>query len=288
MLASLRHEEENPDARLDLLVHKAVFRGHPYENRAEGTIDSVSKLTADQLRAHLTTLRDTNRLLLVVVGDIESAHVAELTKKHLAGVPRGSFKATPLPPVQFASSSVDVVAADLPTNYVKGTFTVPGWHDPDFFAAMVAMQHLGFRIFEEVRTKRNLSYAPHASMGWGGAVPLGHLYVTAVDPDTTMKVMFDEVKKLKSTPLTAKELAAAKSTFLTDHLASTEATDAQGAWLSAGQLHYGDWRFEAKLLEHVKQVTAEQVQAFATKYIQHLQMQVVGKKPVDKALFGSL
>ena len=103
-----------------------------------------------------------------------------------------------------------------------------------------------------------------------------------------MKVMFQEVKKLKAQFLSPKDLAAAKSTFLTGHLASTESTDAQAAWLGYAQLHHGDWRFEPNLLDRVKKVTSEQVQAFANKHIQHLQFVVLGKTAVDATLLGSL
>jgi zinc protease len=150
------------------------------------------------------------------------------------------------------------------------------------------MQHLGFRIFEEVRTKRNLSYAAAADVGWERAIPIGSLYVTAVDPDTTIKVMFEEVKKLKNQPLSDKDLAAAKSTFLTHHLVSTESTDGQAVWLALSEMFGGDWRLELKLLDRVKAVDAKQVQAFANKYITHLQFEILGKAPIDKALFGSL
>jgi len=288
MLSSLRHEQESPDGRLALLVHRSVFKGHPYENRAIGTLESVAKLTLGQLQAHLARLRETSRLLLVVVGDVEPTHIADLARVKLAGLPRGAYHDSPLPPLAFRKSNVELTNAALPTNYVSGTFSAPGWHDQDFYAAMVAMEHLGFRMFEEVRTKRNLSYAPKASFRWGGGVPVGQLYVTAVDPDTTIKVMFDEVKKLQAQPLGAKELAAAKSTFLTSSLMSTETTDGQASSLARAQLLGGDWRVQRSLLERVKAVTAEQVQAFAKKHIARLQFQVMGSTKVDPALFGSL
>ena len=50
---------------------------------------------------------------------------------------------------------------------------MPGWRDPDHADAMVAMNLLGYRLFEEVRTKRNLSYAPSAGMSGTGSRPHG-------------------------------------------------------------------------------------------------------------------
>jgi zinc protease len=288
MLSRLHHEEESPDARLGLLSHRSLFKGHPYENRAVGTIESVTKLTAEQIKSHLARLRESSRLLLVVVGDVDAAHIADLAKQKLGGLPRGSFKDAPMPGLSFSASKVEVTSDKLPTNYIQGVFTAPGWRDRDFYAAMVAMEHLGFRMFEEVRTKRNLSYAPKAGYRWSGGVPTGVLYVTAVDPATTIKVMFDEVKKLKAEKLSQKQLEAAKSTFLTGSLMGTETTDGQASSLARAQMFAGDWRVQQTLLDHVKAVSADEVQAFAQKHIGKLQFQIVGNGTIDKGLFGSL
>lgn len=287
MLSNLRHEQESPDARLNLLVHRSLFKGHPYEHRAAGTLESVARITRTQLEAHLAKLREASRLVLVVVGDVDAAHVGELARTKLGALPRGNYRDAPMPALAFGKSSVQVTSAALPTNYVKGTFTAPGWKDPDFYAAMVAMEHLGHRMFEEVRTKRNLSYAPKAGFFWGGAIPLGQLYVTAVDPNTTIKVMFDEVRKLQGQRLSDSELSSAKATFLTDSLMATETTDGQASSLARAQIFAGDWRVQVELLERVKAVTAEQVLAFA-KTIAHLQFQVMGDGKIDTTLFGSL
>lgn len=288
MLSRLSHEEESPDGRIGLLVHRKLYKNHPYENRPVGTIASVSKLTVEDLKAHLETLRQTSRFLLVVAGDAEPSKVADLVRATLGKLPRGNYEEAPLPGLTFAKSTVDVEPAKLPTNYVQGVFSTPGWKDKEFYAGMIAMEHLGFRVFEEVRTKRNLSYAPHASFRWASGIPIGQLYVSAVDPNTTIKVMFDEIAKLKNEALTPKQIAAAKSTFLTGHLMSSETTDGAASWLARAQIYAGDWRFEKGLLENVQKVSLEEVKGFANKHLQHIQFQILGGAEIDKKLFGSV
>ena len=288
MLSRLRHEQESPDARLGLLQHFELFHGHPYENRSSGTLDSVAKLGAPDITAHLARLRETSRLLLVVVGDLDASHVAELVKARFGALPRGTYLEAPLPAVSFAKSRLESTGAEYPTNYVQGAFVAPGWRDPDFYVAMVAAEHLQFRLFEEVRTKRNLSYAVHTSFRYNSGVPLGFLYVTAVDPDAAVKVMFDEVKKLKSDKLSDKEMLAAKSTLLTEHTMGTESTDEKASALATALIFGGDWRMQKAYAEGVKRVTADQVKAYTEKYFARLQFEVLGKAKVDQALFGSM
>ena len=53
----------------------------------------------------------------------------------------------------------------LPTNYVRGYYSAPSPSNPDYAALTVATRILRERLFEEVRTKRNLTYAVSAGTG---------------------------------------------------------------------------------------------------------------------------
>jgi zinc protease len=276
-ISALKHELDFPDARLAMIAHLGVFKGHPYENRAIGTLETVAGFTAAQLAAHLGKLRETSRLLLVIVGDVDPGHAIATAAQALGDLPRGSYQARPLPPVPSRTAgSVEIVEQKLPTNYLRADFPGPSWRDPDFAVARVAMTTLGLREFKEVRTKRNLSYAPGAWLAWDRELPTGSLYVTAVDPVTTMKVMLDEAKRLRDEPIPAAELAGTKATMLTGTFAEGEAPADQASQLAHAQLYAGDWRFVRSLPDRVRAVTAGQVQAWAAKHLGHLQTFVIG------------
>jgi zinc protease len=288
-LATLRREQSDPDASLDLLVNQTVFKGHPFSNRAIGTEESVSKLTLDAVNAYLAGLREAGRLVLVTVGDVDPAHVLEKVKGTFGALPRGAYAETPFPALRFDKPTVSVTERKLSTNYIEAAFPAPGWSSPDFADAMVAMSHLHHRVFEEVRTKRNLSYAPAARLSTSSSVPYGFLYVTAVDPNATIKVMFDEVKKLQSDPIPEKELTATKSVYLTRYLMGNESTDGQASMLAGALLLGGDWKLARTLPDRIRAVTPAGVQAYAKKYLGRLQVVVLGDPTkIDKALFGSM
>ncbi len=288
-LSALRHEQEDPDGQLSLLVHQTLFKGHPYENRPIGTIETVSRLKSDQLRDHLRQLRETSRLILVVVGDVEPQQVIDQARDRLGQLRPGNYRNTPLPPLVFERSNVVTFQRKLPTNYILSTFPAPGWPDPEFPTAMVAMTVLGWREWVEVRTKRNLSYAPYAGLSANTAIARGSLYVTAVDPDATIRVMYDEARKLQNELVAARELEGDTSFFLTGFLMSNETTDGQAGQLSHAEILGGDWRLARSLPSRMRAVTASDVRSFARKYIGKMQTVVLGDPDkIDKALFSSL
>ncbi|MFO0754924.1 MAG: pitrilysin family protein [Byssovorax sp.] len=288
-LTALRREEDSPDGQLRVLVHRSLFTGHPYENRAIGTKESVQKVSLGDARAALGKLRETNRMLLVVVGDLDPAKVIEKAKAAFGELPRGNYQGDKLPPIAFSAAKVRVEDKKLPTNYIESVFPAPGLGDAGYPVAVVGMAVLHDRLFEEVRTKRNLSYAPGAHLSAGLSIGYGLLYVTAKDPGTTMTVMLDEVKRMKSEPVPDKELAGAKSVFLTGYLMENESTDGQGRMLARARLLGGDYHLAKTLPDRIRAVTAAEVEAFFQKQAVHMQTTVLGDpSKIDQSLFGSM
>ena len=76
--------------------------------------------------------------------------------------------------------SVTIMNRSLPTNYIQGTFVAPPSGEPRCGRGPTRdVRLLSDRLFEEVRTKRNLTYAVYSffrggSVGRGGAVRDGH------------------------------------------------------------------------------------------------------------------
>jgi zinc protease len=275
VLTSLKQELETPDGALALLGEKTLYSGHPYEARAAGTLASVGRLTREDLVTHLAKLRETTHLFLVVVGDVEPVSVCAKARVAFGNLPLGSYRETPLPKPAFTRASVATEARALDTNYVRSAFPAPGIADKDYPAARVAMRVLDERVFEEVRTKRNLSYAPRAFLTAGG-ITSGTLYVTAVDPAKTLPVMQAEVEKLRTTPLKDNELRDTKELLLSSWVNQNETTDAQARLLVTRRAWSSDLPEALALLDRMRSVTAADVQAFAKKYFVNMQTAYVG------------
>ncbi|MFO0588231.1 MAG: pitrilysin family protein [Polyangiaceae bacterium] len=289
LVGQLRHEEEDPDAALGVAVSKQIYKGHPFENRPVGTEASVKTITVDLANQYLAKLRQGGRLVFVTVGDVDPAHVIEKVKAAFGDLPRGDYQDAPFPALKLDKPALQVVERKLDTNYIEGVFAAPSWSAPDFPDAVVAMNILQYRVFEEVRTKRNLSYAPSASFAISTSLPQGVLYVTAVKPDDTIKVMFDEVKKLQNEAVADKDLTATKSVYLTHYLMRNEETSGQASMLGTALLLGGDWKLSRTLPERIRAVTPAGVQAFAKKYMGRMQFTVLGDPAkVDKTLFTSM
>ena len=127
-------------------------------------------------------------MLLVVVGKIHRGQIERLGREAGGTMPGGTYRWTPPPPVQPAGKALAIDNRPLPTNYLLGYVPGPAATDPDYSALRVATAVLSGRLFTEVRSRRNLSYAVESPF-LERANAIAGLYVTTVDPNQVLRIM---------------------------------------------------------------------------------------------------
>ena len=155
-------------------------------------------------------------------------------------------------------------------------------------ALTLATSILSTRFFEEVRTKRNLSYAVFSGLS-SRLANYGLLYATAVEPDSAVAVMLAEVRKLKEEPVSSTALEQALSVFVTRYYLGLETNASQAALLGRYELQGGGWEEADEFVDDVREVTPEDLQRVMRRYVSGLHFAVLGDPAkVDRALFTSL
>jgi zinc protease len=285
MIVSLSDDTDSPDVYLQKLQERVAYAGHPYVNSTSGTPESIARLTPDDLRRYHTKLMETSRLLLVMVGDLNPNEVRDLVAASFGKLPRGTYKPENVPALAFDKSTVEVTPRELPTNYIQGLFTAPSLTSPDIYAMRVASSLLRDRVFEEVRVKRNLSYAPDAFLRTQAA-NVGGLYVTAVDANQSIRVMLSEIARLQSQPVSAEDIHAVIAQYLTTYYLGQETNAAQAGELAQYELIGGGWRNSVDFLEKLSAVTPGDIQRVSQKYMRNIRFVVLGNpRSVDPNIF---
>ena len=285
LVASLRDDADVPDNYLQVLQARAAYAGHPYLNDPRGSVETMSRFTVEDVRRYHAQAMQTSRLLLVVVGDLDPETLRARVAATFGRLPRGDYKPPPLPQLSFAAASVDVTPMQLPTNYVSGVFPAPAPSAPDIYPMRVAASILQRRVYEEVRAKRNLSYAPDAFLSTQGA-NVGGLYVTSTDVNQSVRLMLGEVARLQREPVSPDELQATTQHFLTRYYMGQETNAAQAGELAQYELIGGGWRNAFLFLDRVRAVTPADVQRVARTYMRTLRFVVIGDpRSVNRNIF---
>ena len=286
-VSGLRDDTDDPDTYLQRLQERVAYAGHPYLNRPQGTSDSVSRLTVEDIRKYHQEMMQTSRLLLVLVGDLDPAEIRTRVASAFGKLPKGNYHPEPMPQLSFASPSVEIIQRGLPTNYVQGLFTAPPLTAADIYPMSIASNLLRDRVFEEVRVKRNLSYAPNAFLSSQGA-NVGGIYVTAVDANQAVGVMLDQIKRLQTQSIGQQDISDVVAQYLTTYYMGQETNAAQAGNLAEYELIGGGWRNSFEIISRLSAVTPADVQRVAQKYMRNIRFVVLGDpKSIDTNVFTS-
>ncbi len=275
-VAALQQRVDDADALLEYLADSVAFVGYPYALSAVGTERSLAAITLDQLKEFHRTQFVRSRLMLVVVGNISRARLERLVHATFGTLPAGSY-AWKVPEAlgPRAGSNVHVVSRRLPTNYILGWWSGPSAGAADVPALRVATAILQGRLFAEVRSRRNLTYAVEARFR-DRAVTSGGLYVTTTRPDETLRVMREQVQGLQEELIPTKALAPLVQQFITEYFLDNETSGAQADFLARAELYRGDYRAGDRFVADLRAVTGEDVQRVAREWMRNTRFTYIG------------
>jgi zinc protease len=274
-LSGINQRRDDPDALVDYLADSITYVGHPYAVSVVGNEKSIPAIDSASLREYHQKQFVTSRMLLVVVGNVDRAHIERLVSQSIGELPRGTYAWTPPPRVPDASTAVVIERRQLPTNYILGYYSGPLANGADYQALRVATSVLTGRMFAEIRTRQNLTYDVHAPFV-DRAATTGGLYVSTVSPDTTMKLMRAAVADLQQGMLDPIGLKQLEEQFITEYFLDNETNAAQADFLARSQLYEGDYREADRFVDELKSVTPEAVQRVARKYMKGFRFAYVG------------
>ncbi len=284
----LKQRTDDPDTYLNLLSDSVTFAGHPYRIDPLGTPATIVKFTRDDLARWLKRRLTKENLLIVVVGNVKREDLESKILASFGDLPREGGAPAHVPALAAARPSLTMVRRDLPTNYIQGMYVAPARSSNDYAPLRLATLLLSDRLFEEVRTKRNLTYAVAAGYR-PDIVGRGALYVTAVEPETTLKVIRAEQKRMKKEVVPPVRVHETLNGYVTGYWMGQETDAGQAQQLGDWELTGGGWRNELTLVERMKAVTPADIQRVSNAYMKNLRFVVIGDpRKIDRKLFTSM
>ena len=274
-LSGIRQRRDDPDALAGYLADSITFVGHPYAVSVGGNERSLQAVDSATLREYHRTQLVTSRMLLVVVGNIDRAHIERLVSQSIGQLPAGSYKWTAPPRVPELQTALVIERRQLPTNYILGYYSGPLANGRDYQALRVATSVLTGRMFAEIRTRQNLTYDVHAPF-IDRAATAGGLYVSTVAPDTTLKLMRAAIMDLQQGMLDPAGLRQLEEQFITEYFLDNETNAAQADFLARSELYEGSYKEADSFVDELKRVTPEDIQRVARKYMKGFRFAYVG------------
>lgn len=166
VLTGLRSDSTDPNEIASKAFNAMTFGDHPYGSKLNGTVDSVTALTRDDLVAAHRDIFAKDRLFVGAVGDVTPEELGALLDRLLGDLPDTGAEMPAPADAQF-TSGITVVDFDTPQSVALFGHKGIGLDHPDYFPAVLLNQILGGGSFEsrlmtEVREKRGLTYGVYS------------------------------------------------------------------------------------------------------------------------------
>jgi zinc protease len=271
LLANLVYADKDPEKVAMREWYAQAFAGHPYARPSNGTMETVSKISRDDLVAYHKRTFARDNLKVVAVGDITAEDLGKLIDDVFGGLPA---KADLFPVVKtqpLTGGSQQVIDMAVPQSVaVFGLGAMPR-KDPDFMAAFVVNHILGgggfsAKLMEEVREKRGLAYSVYTYIQpyRHASILVGSVATKNASMAESLDIIRKELKKIAENGPTPADLEAAKS-YLTGSYALRFDTNSKIASQLLGLMQEGfgpdyvenrNKLIEAVTLEDAKRVAA--------------------------------
>ena len=220
VLTGIAFDQKDPDEIAAQTLARMTFGEHPYGTPLQGTLDSVTALTREDIVTAHRDVLTRDRVLVGAVGDITPEQLGAMLDTLLGPLPETG---PPMPPKVEPAFTPGVTVVEFDTPQSVAVFGQKGISvdDPDYFAAVLMNQVLGGGSFEsrlmtEVREKRGLTYGVYSYLA---PRDFADLYMGSVSSANdriaqAIEVIRDEWAKAARDGIGAEELRDAK-TYLT-------------------------------------------------------------------------
>ena len=271
LLALKNREDDLAQIAFDLF-YQTLYETHPYRLLTLGSEVSIGAMTQEQVAAYYKTLLDPERLVLSVVGDVETTYLIDRLSAGLSSLPAVTPPSAPAPEARPSGARNATKRVEKRQAHVVLGFQGVTLDNPDRYALKVLdtiLSRQGGRLFYEVREQRALAYSVTAFSVEGLAPGTFGVYL-GTDPgsvDEAVSATQTELERLRQEKVTADELERAKKYMTGSYEISLQSNAAQSEELAFNEL-YGLGHAHGRLyLDHIQQVTQTDVQRVANTYL---------------------
>ncbi|MEW6544688.1 MAG: pitrilysin family protein [Nitrospirota bacterium] len=292
-IEGIRRRQDQPQSIAGREFAKLLYGPtHPFAR--ESTVESVTRITREDLQAFHARTVHPNGIILGVTGDFQRDEVLALLREVF-----GSWKPGPVPEIAWPPVAADEARADkrvvrfigkgtTQTHLRAGHLSVKE-SDPDFPALTLLNDILGgsgfrSRLFQDVRTKQGLAYSVGSSIRAG----VREQGVWAMRAETklasTQEVvsrLVANMERLQREPVTDAELAQAKEAFVNSFVFSFTSPSAVVGRLIGLEYDGLPKDFLQRLRDKVVALTKEDLLNAARTHLHPEQLRILAVGPPD-------
>ncbi|MEM6780602.1 MAG: pitrilysin family protein [Pseudomonadota bacterium] len=288
-ITRIKSSLSDPQWKAARLTNDIVYEGHPYALNSGGTLSTLPKITADDLRNIINKRLGKDRLFVSVTGAIGPEELTLMLDDVFGSLPEtSSVQDVPVSTIQ-NTGHVVLYEHDIPQSIIDIKIPAFGRDDPDYYALQVMNYILGgggfgSRLMEEIREKRGLTYGIYSNISDTRKIDALSIS-TSTNNDSVLEmlsVIRFEIDRLRTEGVTKKELKDAKSYLTGSMPLALSSTDRIAGMLLSLQMQDLPINYLDSYSEKIKDVSQKDILRVAERVLKSEDMTtILVGKPLD-------
>jgi predicted Zn-dependent peptidase len=264
ILEEIKLYQDNPAYHIYDVFFEMLFDKNSLGRNTAGSPETVKNTTRQKLFSFKEALYQPNNLVLVLAGAIKNTDL-KLVEKYFNQKGNGETRNFEKFQAKAHQPKIRIVTREVGQIQLSLGFPAISYLSPDEEALDVLTTALGgnmsSRLFQEVREKRGLAYS--ISCGYNSFNETGAYMVNAgVDPknlEQTLKVIVEELNKIKKDGLTQREIDQTKDFLIRKMKMGLEDSSSVANWYGWQKLFLKKVLKPEEKFKKIKKVTAQQI-----------------------------
>ena len=235
-IEGIRRRQDNPGSIVSREFLKLLY-GANHPTARESSIESITRITRDDLVAfHRKTIHP-NGMILGITGDFDKSAMLALLREVFGDWKKGEVPVLTIPDVsesQMAKPVVRFVNKDTTQTHLRIGHLSIKENNPDYVALAIANDILGgssfrSRLFNDVRTKRGLAYSVGSRLNSGmhdQGVWLMRAETKLLSTQEVITRFIANIERMRTELVTDSELAEAKEAYVNSFVFSFASSSA--------------------------------------------------------------
>ena len=288
-LAQLRLQRSHPVFLAEEMFAKVIYGSHP-AGRISLTPEELQNLTPEVLARFHAAHYNPNNAIFAIVGDVKPAQIVGKLERAFGSWQRREAPTGGIPEVSGAAPAKVYLINRVPsvqTSLVIGNLTIKRT-DPDYFALYVMNQIVGgganARLFLNLREDKGYTYSAYSGVSalkYRGTFRATTEVRTEVTKGSMNELMY-EIKRILDEKVQAEEFDRAKRTIIGSFALQLESPATLLNNIVTQKLYGLPADYWDIYTQKIAEVTADDVQRVAKKYLDLNQLQIVAVGDASK------
>ncbi len=265
-ILDLQEKYSDPDSWIWFVANDAFMPGHTYRRLPDGTFETVSGFTREDVSNMLEQRIRSGNLLITHAGPTQPEELRSILELAFSEIPAGGQEFPQVEPFTVHSDTIVVQHREVPTAYAVVKFNAPPQGHEDLLPFRAAVTVVNDLLWQVLRTDNALTYATFSGAtnyreNWG------YMYVSSPQPVLACSLMAEVLADLIENPVDEDIFRGTIEKSRTIENLRAASKDDQCWMMGNFEICTGDWRNAYTVFDNISELSSADLSAVLDRWV---------------------